>query len=553
MDIPHSSKVVRGQRIPPWKRPNWDERRYWIGASPLLIAGAIGWYVYAFTQPDSEGGVLGFLLALVALGIGVGTLYANFIADRTVAAPCPVCGKRGTWTPQAKPTECGECWSGLKVDNDGTIREVSLDDNSGWEVVVDSETFETFKEDGHVTIVMPAICAVCGAPPTTTGKPKSETDLRSDDKVTNTTAEDLAALAVPLCAQHAEQTPVSVDAYLGWLNIESYRYYRALLLSNGLPKHAPHAKIAVAARPIVTPGQLEPLLCANCGAPLAVGEGDDTTCAACGHKAALPEPYKLLRDAKRMSEQDAAQLTALAADIAKPPPPWKRVMMIVGYVVGGVTVAVMAIGAIVGAVLGVIAGSPLGEAGAKLFAILGALLLGVVSIPYVGEIVASMAVLHSSGAASDIINSSAPAYRYDLIAAGILYALGVVPIALAYRTQGNLKAITELQSKLAAHASVAGGALCCRHCGAALDVPPDAVVTRCLYCGADNLLTVPVETATSNRDDAKHLDASVQDAVAQHERQRDDDAQTTKGLLILGVLLVPYVCVAGYLFHKILG
>lgn len=551
MDIPHSSKVVMGQRVPLLKRPNWDEDRIWIGLAPLLILGAIGWFAYQFMQPDAEGGAIGFLLGLLALGVGAGILYTYFIADRSVEAPCPVCGKRGTWTPGPRLNECGACSANLRVDNDGTIREASLDDNSGFEVTVDRETFgAAVAEDGHVTLVMPAICAVCGAPPTTTGKVKNDSSLRSDDKVTMTTVQDLAALAIPLCAQHADQTPISVDAYLGWLNITSYRYYRALLLANGTATHA--EATAAAARPRVTPGQLEPLLCANCGAPLAVGEGDETTCAACGHREALPEPYKLLRDAKRMSQQDAAQLTALAADIAKPPAPWKRVAMVVGYIVGGVTVLVMALGAIIGAVGGAIAGSALGDAGAKLFAILGALLLGVVSIPYAGEIVASMAVLHSSSAAADIINSASPAYRYDLIAAGILYGLGVIPIALAYRTQGNLKAIVDLQSKLAAHATVAGGALCCRHCGAALDVAQDAVVTRCLYCGAENLLTVPIETATSNRDDAKQLDASVKDAVAGHERQRDEDLQMTKVLLVLGLLLVPYVCLAGYLFHKIL-
>lgn len=474
--------------------------------------------------------------------------------DRSIEGPCPVCGKHRTWTPGDRPSECERCWADMRVDSDGTIREVGLDDNSGFELVVDHETLEdAVTEDGHVKLVMPAICAVCGEPSTTTGKPKLDSELTNDDKVTQTTAQDLAALAVPLCAQHKDEQPITVDMYLGWLNIQSYRYYRAMLLANGLPKDAPTAAPEAAARPSMTPGQLEPLVCEQCSAPIAVGEADVTTCAACGHIAPLPEPYRLLRDAKRMSDRDATQLQALAADIAKPPPPWKRVAMIVGYIVGGATVVVMGIGAIVGCVLGVIAGSPLGDAGAKLFAILGAILLGIVSVPYAGEIMASMLVLHSSSAASDIINSAAPAYRYDLIAAAILYLLGIVPLALAYRTQGNLKAIVDLQSKLAARTTVSGGALCCRHCGAALDVKQDAFVTRCLYCGTDNLLTVPVESAASSKHDAKQLDASVQDAVATHERARSNDRSTMWGIMLLGLLVVPYVCAAGYLFHKILG
>lgn len=551
MDIPHSAKVVKGQRVPLLKRPNWEEDRVWIGLAPVLILGALGWFAYQFTQPDAEGGALGFLLGMAAIAIGVGILYSYFIADRRVEAPCPVCGAKQTWTPGAKGDECNTCERAMRIDADGTIQEVSLDDQSGFDIMVDHDTFEkAVTKDGHVRLVMPAICAVCGAPPTTTGKVKADSTLESDDETTKTTAKELAALAVPLCAQHADQTPISVDAYLGFLRIASYRYYRALLLTNEHPKSSAGTPGAV--RPRRTPGQLEPLVCANCGAPLAVGDGNETTCAACGHQAALPEPYKLLRDAKRMSDRDATQLAALAADVAKPPPAWKRVAMVVGYIVGGLTVLVMALGAIVGAIGGAIAGDSLGETGAKFFAIVGAILLGILAVPYAGEVVASTVMLHSSGAAADIINSSSPAYRYDLIAAAILYGFGVIPIALAYRTQGNLKSIVELQGKLAAHATVEGGALCCRHCGAALDVARDAVVTRCLYCGADNLLTVPIETATSNRDDAKQLDASVQDVVAQHERQRAHDVQTAKALVIVGLVIVPYLCVGGYLFHKIL-
>ena len=556
MDIPHSSNVVTGKRVPLLQRPDWDEDRIWIGIAPILILGALGWYAFEFTHAPVEDGWLYFLGALAALAIGIGILYSYFIADRDIEAPCPVCGKKQRWTPPSASEECFACSRHMRVEIDRTIREVSLDDTTRCTLYAYDAFENAIAEGGHVAIVMPQLCAVCGAPPTTTGKVNNDRDLKAEDDKEAVTAQDLAALAVPLCAQHADQTPITLDAYIGSLDIASYRYYRAFMIANQLPrksKDAPRVAADGRVKPLVTPGQLEPLLCANCGAPLAVGEGDDTTCAACGHKEALPEPYKLLRDAKRMSEQDAAQLTALAADIAKPPPAWKRVMMVIGYIVGGVTVVVMALGAIIGGIGGAIVGGELGDAGAKFFAIIGAVLLGILAVPYAGEIVASMVMLHSTSAASDIINSPSPAFRYDLIAAAVLYGLGVIPIALAYRTQGNLQSIVELQGKLAAHVPVAGGALCCRHCGAALSVPPDAVVARCLYCGADNLLTVPLAIATSSSDDAKHLDASVQDAVARHERQRDDDVQITKGLLVLGVVLVPYLCIGGYLFHKILG
>lgn len=534
MDIPHSTAVVTGRRIPFWKRPDWDDREVlvWIAVSPVLILGAAGYLAWVFTHPD-DAGIVGFLAALLAIGVGVGVLYTRFIADRSVDAPCPVCATPQRWSPGQQ--ECHACWAYMRVDGNGTLREASLDDTGLFSLIVDDDTFgDAVDKQGHVTVVMPAICAVCGAPPTTSGTVKDRTDLKSDDPVTTTTAGELAALAVPLCGRHANETPVSVDAYIAWLEITSYRYYRAFLIANGLPKkHVAAAAVRPTAPPKTLTGKLEPLVCDSCGAPLAVGGGDETTCAACGHKAPLPEPYRLLRDAKRMSEQDAAQLQAVAADVATPPPAWKRVAMIVGYVVGGATVLAVAIGAIVGAVL-------------------GAIVLGIVAIPYAGEIVASMLVLHDSGASADIINSASPAYRYDLIAAAILYGLGVIPIALAYRTQGNLNQIVALQGELAALRSPsAGGTLCCRHCGAALDMPRDAVASRCLYCGTDNLLTVSVTAAASRRDEALHLDASVEEVVAKHARERREDGAITRVLLVVGLLLVPYILLSGYLFHRV--
>ena len=298
--------------------------------------------------------------------------------------------------------------------------------------------------------------------------------------------------------------------------------------------------------------QLERLTCHACGAPVAVAEGDETTCAACGQRSPLPEPYKALRDAQRLSQQDAAQLHELAAAVAKPPPAWKGTAMFVGYVVGGATLVIMAIGAIIGAVGGIIVGSRLGESAAKFCAVVGALALGVVSVPYAGEWLAAVVMHHDSSLASDIIDSATPAYRYDLVAAALLYTLGVVPLALAVHTQGNLSAITALQGRLAARESpYKGGGLCCRNCGAALDLARDALVSRCLYCGTDNLLTVPAAEAGAEKDAAKDLDAKVQDAVDQHARERADDRARTLVLLLCGLLLVPYVCAAGYLLHTV--
>lgn len=365
------------------------------------------------------------------------------------------------------------------------------------------------------------------------------------------TAGDLFELS--LCWPPSGRFEAELPLALWWIsNVEA----RAFGATADLPM--PEAPAVVAKRAVARGtsgrGELEPLICPHCGAPVPVGEGDETTCLACGKTAPLPAPYRNLRDARRMSQDDAAKLQALAAEVSRPAPAWQRTAMIVGFVVGGVTAAVMALGAIIGGIAGAIAGDQLdlGDSVAKLFAIVGAVVVGIVSVPFAGEWVAALASLHHTAAATAIVTSPAMAYHYDLVAAAVLYLLGVVPIALAIRTKGNLDGITELQGRLAAQPSASpGGGMCCRHCGAALDLPRGALVSRCLYCGADNLLAVPAELASAHKDQAKELDAEVQSAVDKRARERRGDRSTMWGLMLLGLLLVPYLCLAGYVLHKL--
>ena len=365
------------------------------------------------------------------------------------------------------------------------------------------------------------------------------------------TASDLFELS--LCWPASRSFEAELPLALWWIsNVEAHAFgAKGDLPLPELPAVA--AKAADAAGP-VRKGELEPLICARCGAPVPVGDTDETTCVACGSTAPLPEPYRNLRAARRMSQDDAAKLQALAAEVSRPPPAWQRTAMIVGFVVGGATAAVMALGAIIGGIAGAVAGDQLdlGDTVAKLFAIVGAVAAGIVSVPFAGEWVAALASLHHTAAATTIVTSPATAYHYDLVAAAALYLLGVVPIALAIRTKGNLDGITELQGRLAAQPSASpGGGMCCRHCGAALDLPRGALVSRCLYCGADNLLEVPADLASAHKDQAKELDAEVQGAVDKRELERRGDRSRMWGLMILGVLLVPYLCLAGYVLHRL--
>jgi hypothetical protein len=268
----------------------------------------------------------------------------------------------------------------------------------------------------------------------------------------------------------------------------------------------------------------------------------------------VPSEYKLLRDAHRLSSSDAAQLDALFAEVSRPPPMWQRVAVVVGYAVGIVTLVVLAIGAVIGAIGGAIAGDKLGgnDTVTKILVGLGAVVVGFLSVPFAGEWVIAFVTHLDTDAATQLVTAPRMRVSADLGVAGVLYFLGVMPIALAWRTSQSISGIQELQAKLAATpASSPEGTSSCRRCGAPLDVKAGALGTRCLYCGADNLLSIPRADAEKEKNDASAIDVQVQTAVASHQETKQDDRATMWLLLGLGLLLAPFLCAAGWMLHRL--
>jgi hypothetical protein len=312
---------------------------------------------------------------------------------------------------------------------------------------------------------------------------------------------------------------------------------------------------AQAASPAASP-RLEPLVCAKCGAPQPVGDGDEVRCTRCGSIAPLPPPYRMLRDAHRMSASDAAQLDALCADIARPPSTLQRVSIVVGYGVGILTLVIFAIGALVGALVG-LAGAAKIDAGEKVGAVivgLAAIVFGVMSVPFVGEWIVGFVTFRTTDDALQLATGADVQFPIDATVAGILYFFSVVPIAIAWRTSENVSAVKELQAKLCAQPpATPGGACGCRVCGAALDVRPGALASRCIYCGTDNLVAVAATVAAKKKEDAGEINKQVQAARAKHDENRRSDRAAMWTLVALGPLLVPLLCGAGWLLHKIVG
>jgi hypothetical protein len=219
-----------------------------------------------------------------------------------------------------------------------------------------------------------------------------------------------------------------------------------------------------------------------------------------------------------------------------------------------VTLVVLAIGAVFGAIGGAVVGDKLGAGDTitKLFAGVGAVVVGLVAVPFAGEWVVAFLTTFDSETAASLVTAPQMHVSADLEVAAVLYFLGVVPIALAWRTSQSISGLEALQSKLAAApASADGGDACCRGCGAPLDVKPGALGTRCMYCGADNLLRIPRAEAKKKKGDAKVIDKEVQAAVASFEATKRSDRATTLLLLGVGLLLWPFLCAAGWVLHKL--
>jgi DNA-directed RNA polymerase subunit RPC12/RpoP len=295
---------------------------------------------------------------------------------------------------------------------------------------------------------------------------------------------------------------------------------------------------------------LKPLKCSRCAAPVPLGEADDATCPACGQTQPLPPDYRELRDARRLSTADAQALDELVRDVATPAPAWKTTMMWVGYVVGVATVVVLAIGALVGALAGLFASDKLDGRVATVLMAIFAVGGGIISVPFVGEVIFHSARLHDLDLAIALATSGVMEWHIEAGVGLVLYVFSVVPIALARKTQLGLVKVESLRAELTARpAMLKGGVRGCRACGAPLTVASGALMARCTYCGTDSLVAIGAKDSHRGMITALSSHRAVDEAVASWQQTRAEDRDLMMKLLVGGPALVPFVCLGGALLH----
>lgn len=298
---------------------------------------------------------------------------------------------------------------------------------------------------------------------------------------------------------------------------------------------------------------LQPLTCQTCGAPVPLGEGAEVQCPSCGGRQPLAPEYRAFRDARRLSAEDAKTLDELCAEVTRPDPAWKRASIIVGYGVGGFTLVVLAIGALVGAVAGLWAAANVKAEGAVAYVLVGlcTLIFGLISVPLVGEYCFFLVRLGSFDLASRMAFAGINQLNVDLGVGAILYLFSVVPIAIARKTQLNLASLEALRGKLSAQPALKGGVLGCRACGAPLTVSDGAVAARCLYCATESLVQVSRSTVKQQQQATRSVRLGLREALAERAAALAADRKQMVVMLVGGPFIAPLVCLGGILLHAL--
>ena len=200
--------------------------------------------------------------------------------------------------------------------------------------------------------------------------------------------------------------------------------------------------------------KVQPLLCGACGGQVPLAEGNSEPCPFCGAMVPIPETYRVIRDANRISDGDRAKVHAAYKRLGTPP----------------------------GLLLRAWAG------GARLLW-KGWWLCSVLSV---FALLAALTWSHTLALPwgfdpYDVLG----AYPFAGLCALAVVLVSVMPLIVVSYRESTLGLRMELGAGMAAKPPAQrGGPVQCRVCGAPLSVPPGALGVRCGYCSTDNLVAL---------------------------------------------------------------
>jgi uncharacterized Zn finger protein (UPF0148 family) len=219
------------------------------------------------------------------------------------------------------------------------------------------------------------------------------------------------------------------------------------------------------------------LRCKECGAPVALGDGDHVKCPFCAADVAIPAEQRDLRDAVRADAAARTRAAELYAEVGTPPSLFLRVFTVVTpLTLTLVGVPVLAVGSLV---------------------------LYQTTASALGRALFHVEILDVYSETTGFLASMALGFAVALL----LLVLG----AYGHRRGVSLR---EVQAGLAMRPPEReGGPATCRVCGAPLTIPNDADGVMCDYCRADNLVRVPEGWIAKARSGTKKLASAIEEAT----------------------------------------
>jgi DNA-directed RNA polymerase subunit RPC12/RpoP len=237
---------------------------------------------------------------------------------------------------------------------------------------------------------------------------------------------------------------------------------------------------------LVTAQNLAVLHCSGCGAPVALGAGDEAVCRQCGARTPIPGEHRALRDAAGFDAAARRAAEAALHRLDRPPGPGLRALAAVARIPFWVIFLVF---------------------GAPLF---------FVTLPTAFRLAHRIAAAAGWPTGDDLSS----ALIVGLMGAQF-YLMAIVPSFLLIYGGRRVTARARLVAALAAKPpTTPGGPASCRACGAPLERAADEHVARCLYCRAENALIAPEAHLKAARGVVARIATTVAGAVAQDVEER---------------------------------
>ncbi len=259
--------------------------------------------------------------------------------------------------------------------------------------------------------------------------------------------------------------------------------------------------------------RLEVLRCEGCGAPVPIGTGKDVHCQYCGVEFPVPDAYAQMRQAEIQRDAGRTQAHALFRTLSRPPGAIARAWGSVST--GCIWLVLWPLAFVVDALL-IVKGLEIvsRNIGVTLY-----------------EVWSNTQIFTGVGAA--------------------MYVTLGVPAVFGIYGNRRTRSRQQLQAALAAlPPDRAGGPARCRSCSAPLDFPDGATGVACLYCSADNLLTMPEAWVSRLRSSASHLVTTVEEVALQDRHVRSKERRSLAWQLGWLAIFIPVLAGFGFVIDR---